>query len=156
MSDLNASQRLSIIRDALAGFAGLPLEKAATAFFAVLGYQGDRIQDEIGHNPDEFLAHSPESFNRERAHTQHWRRCAFLFQLTNEEIPLLAAQQQPLVTATRYVRNDIESFVFLAIELHEENNWSRTALAAITREFNRAFAMPAIILFPYARLKPPP
>ena len=146
MSDLNASQRLSIIRGALADFAGLPLEKAATAFFAALGYQGDRTQDEIGHNPDQFMAHLPESFNRERAHTQHWRRCAFLFQLTNEEIPLLAADQQSLVTATRYVRNDIESFVFLAIELHGEN-WSRTALAAITREFNRVFPMPAIVLF---------
>ena len=146
MSDLNASQRLSIIRDALADFARLPLEEAATAFFAALGYQGDRTQDEIGHAPDEFLACLPDLFDAKRAHIYDWRRCAFLFQLTNEEIPLLANQQRPLVTATRYVRNDIESFVFLAIELHGEN-WSRTALAAITREFNRVFPMPAIVLF---------
>ncbi|MDQ5908191.1 MAG: hypothetical protein QG599_282 [Pseudomonadota bacterium] len=146
MSDLNSSQRLSMIHGALADFAGLPLEDAATAFFAALGYQGDRTQDGIGHNPDEFLAHLPESFNRERAHTGQWRRCAFLFQLTNEEIPLLAVEQRPLVTATRYARDDIESFTFLALELTGES-WSRTALAAITREFNRAFAMPAIMLF---------
>jgi len=146
MSDLNASQRLSMIRGALADFAGLPLENAATAFFAALGYQGDRTQDDIGHNPDEFLAHLPESFHRARAYTRQWRRCAFLFQLTNEEIPLLAAEQRPLVTATRYARDDIESFAFLALELTGEN-WPRTALAAITREFNRAFAMPAILLF---------
>ncbi|MDQ3197394.1 MAG: hypothetical protein M3Q32_13820 [Pseudomonadota bacterium] len=45
----------------------------------------------------------------------------------------------------------IESFVFLAIELRGES-WLRADLAAITRELNRRFPMPAIVLFRHGRL----
>ncbi|MDG4594564.1 MAG: TaqI-like C-terminal specificity domain-containing protein [Candidatus Contendobacter sp.] len=46
--------------------------------------------------------------------------------------------------------DDIQSFVFLAIELQDED-WSRTALAGITRELNRLFPMPVIVLFKHGR-----
>ena len=44
----------------------------------------------------------------------------------------------------------VESFVFLAIDL-KPGSWSRTRLAALTREVNRLFPMPAVLLFRHPR-----
>lgn len=54
--------------------------------------------------------------------------------------------QQSFSIGSGLLGQQIESFVFLAIELKGED-WSRTALATITRELNRQFPMPAIVLF---------
>ncbi len=45
--------------------------------------------------------------------------------------------------------HQIESFVFLALDL-KPGTWSRTRLAQITRELNRLFPMPAVLLFRHA------
>jgi adenine-specific DNA-methyltransferase len=50
-----------------------------------------------------------------------------------------------------YRTSIIESFVFLAIELAYEE-WGRGTLAGITREVNRLFPMPAVILFKHGEL----
>lgn len=69
-----------------------------------------------------------------------------LFQLTNDEIPSLAVGQAPFGASDELAQGQIESFVFLAIDLQGEH-WSRTQLATITRELNKRFPMPAILLF---------
>jgi adenine-specific DNA-methyltransferase len=75
-----------------------------------------------------------------------WKACSLLFQLTNDEIPSLMLGQQTFSIGNGLLGHQIESFVFLAIELNRES-WSRTAMATITRELNRQFPMPAIVLF---------
>jgi hypothetical protein len=67
----------------------------------------------------------------------------FLFQLTNDELPTLAAGQTSLLAPGGDIQPwQVESFVFLTIDL-KPGNWSRTRLAALTREVNRLFPMPA-------------
>lgn len=85
-----------------------------------------------------------------RCKADRWKSCAFL-QLTNDEIPSLAVGKTPLGADSKLARGQIESFVFLTIELKDEQ-WSRTDLAAIARELNKRFPMPGILLFRHCGL----
>lgn len=147
-------QKLALLRAALTNFQKLPLAEAGAGILASLGYKSDKIAD-FGSKPEQFVAAVEEAtrstFNRDKAHVSRWKQCAFLFQLTNDEIPSLAVGQQSFSTDTKLARSLIESFVFLAIELKDEQ-WSRTDLAAIARELNRRFPMPAIVIFKHGEL----
>ena len=142
------------IQVALNAFSGASLPKASTQLLKALGYTSSKTAD-FGSKPEQFISAVEEAthstFNRDKAHVSRWQQCAFLFQLTNDEIPSLAAGQQAFSTDTKLARSLIESFVFLAIELQGEN-WSRTDLAAIARELNRRFPMPAIVIFKHGEL----
>lgn len=74
-----------------------------------------------------------------------WRALDIVFQLTGDELPALARGSVP-ATSGEYRHRDIDSFVFLALDL-QDRTWTRRELVGITRELNRGFAMPAIILF---------
>jgi adenine-specific DNA-methyltransferase len=92
-----------------------------------------------------------KQLNPAHASLADWQSAAFLFQLTNDELPALAAGQASLLTETGGVQAwQVESFVFLAIDL-KPGSWSRTRLAALTREVNRLFPMPAVLLFRHPR-----
>lgn len=147
-------QKLATLRTALTNFQKRPLGEAGAELLALLGYKSDKTAD-FGSKPEQFIAAVDEAthstFNRDKAHVSRWKQCAFLFQLTNDEIPSLAMGQQAFSTDNKLVRSLIESFVFLAIELQGES-WSRTDLAAIARELNRRFPMPAIVIFKHGDL----
>lgn len=151
----NSVERRQVIQSALKALASQPLAQAATKLFQSLGYSSDKTAD-LGQTAEALLANI-EQFRPElgkigdKVKAERWRSCAFLFQLTNDEIPSLAIGQIPLGTDHKIARNQIESFVFLAIELQGES-WSRTDLATITRELNRRFPMPAILLFKHGGL----
>lgn len=146
-----AADRRQAIAQALQTLATQPLEQGATALLAVLGYRSDKTAD-LGHDAEALLSSieqfRPESGAIDRAKVQasRWKSCAFLFQLSNDEIPSLAMGQSPLGADGTLERGQMESFVFLAIDLQGEP-WSRTELATITRELNKRFPMPAILLF---------
>jgi hypothetical protein len=148
------SQKLGALRTALTHFQNLPLKEASEGLLSSLGYKSDKTA-EFGSKPEQFVTAVEEAthstFNRDKAHVSRWKQCAFLFQLTNDEIPSLAMGQHAFSTDTKLARNLIESFVFLAIELQGES-WSRTDLAAIARELNRRFPMPAIVIFKHGEL----
>jgi len=140
----------------LADLARLPLTEAARALLRVLGYSSEKTA-ELGSSAESLLANieqfKPElgKISRDKVKAERWKSCAFLFQLTNDEIPSLAVGQLPQGADTKLERGQIESFVFLAIELQGES-WSRTDLAAIVRELNRRFPMPAIVIFKHGDL----
>ncbi len=147
----NASSLRSSIQKALQAFTEQPLNASATALLAVLGYRSDKTAD-LGSSAEELLE-SIEQFrpdlgriDRNKVQAQRWKSCALLFQLTNDEIPSLAMGQAPIGADDELAKGQIESFVFLGIDLHGEQ-WSRTQLATITRELNKRFPMPAIIVF---------
>jgi hypothetical protein len=152
----NSIERRQTVQAALRGLADQPLAQAATKLLGALGYTSDKKAD-LGQTAEALLANiemfRPElgKIGRDKVKAERWKSCAFLFQLTNDEIPSLAIGQIPLGTDHKFAHNQIESFVFLAIELRGEN-WSRTDLAAITRELNRRFPMPAILLFRHGNL----
>lgn len=139
----------SRIQKALRAFQELPFSQAGRNFFQELGFASNKILD-VGESPNDFLsAIDPEGkFPREITGFSRWQRVAFLFQLSNDEIPTLSQSQQhlPLPTKQTYQRIMSDSFVFLALDLEGED-WTRTQLARITREFNRLFPMPVILLF---------
>lgn len=128
-----------------------PLAEGLMGLLASLGYRSDKTAD-LGTTPTEFTTNiarfgsGTRPLDSNKAALGEWKACSMLFQLTNDEIPSLMLGQQRLSTSSELVGQQIESFVFLGIELNGED-WSRTALATITRELNRQFPMPAIVLF---------
>ncbi len=152
----NASTFRASIQQALQAFADQPLNSSATALLAVLGYRSAKTAD-LGNNAEDMLV-SIERFrpdlsaiDRNKVQAQRWKSGTLLFQLTNDEIPSLVMGQAPIGASCELAQGQMESFVFLAIDLQGEQ-WSRTQLATITRELNKRFPMPAIILFRQAAL----
>ena len=155
MAPTNSTLRLRV-HNALQALVAGDLRAGATALLGTLGYASHKTLE---------LPASPPAFAREvevllggikQLHAVHasladWKSAAFLFQLTNDELPALAAGQLSLLTDTGGVQaHQIESFIFLALDLNP-GTWSRTRLAAITRELNRLFPMPAVLLFRHPR-----
>lgn len=128
-------------------FASQPLEQAGCSLLEALGYRSAKTIALDG-KPETFAREvDPEGkLARDAAHFDKWREVRFLFQLTNDEIPMLGRAQTGLDMAERYGRSIVDSFVFLAIELEGEE-WKRAQLAGITRAVNGLFPMPVIILF---------
>ena len=131
------------------------LADTATQLLATLGYSSPKTLA-LPHDPTAFakeierLTGGTKQLNPVHASLADWRSAAFLFQLTNDELPTLAAGQMNLLAPDAGIQAwQVESFVFLAIDL-QPGTWSRTRLAALTREVNRLFPMPAILLFRHA------
>lgn len=152
----NSNPGRQAIDTALNAFLTRPLVKASLNLLDALGYTSEKTAD-LGSTAAALLANI-EQFNpdlgpidRTKVQTDHWQECAFLFQLTDDEIPSLAKAQATLSGQEAVAKGRIESFVFLAIALRSER-WSRTELANIMRELNRRFPMPAIVLFRHGGL----
>lgn len=137
----------SSIDNAVRAFADAPLQEAGLGLLDALGYRSAKSIALDG-NPDTFareidhenkLAAKPACFDK-------WQEVQFLFQLTNDEIPMLGRGQTNFDLQEKYGRSIVDSFVFLAIALDGED-WKRGALAGITRAVNALFAMPVMILF---------
>lgn len=144
------------LQTALQNLAAGDLRFGATALLGKLGYASHKTL-ELPTQPQTFakevenLLGGSKQLNPAHASLADWQSAAFLFQITNDELPALAAGQMSLLHETGGVQAwQVESFVFLAIDL-KPGSWSRTRLAALTREVNRLFPMPAILLFRYPR-----
>lgn len=137
------------IDGAIRAFASQPLEAAGRRLFEALGYRSGKTIPLDG-NPATFaeaLDHEGK-LESAAAHFGKWREVRFLFQLTNDEIPMLGRDQGSIELGERYGRSIVDSYVFLAIAL-EGDEWKRSALAGITRAVNALFPMPVIVLFRY-------
>lgn len=144
------------LQSALHSFAVGDLHTSATALLGKLGYASHKTLD-LPTEPQAFtrevenLLGDSKQLNFAHASLLEWQSASFLFQLSNDELPTLAAGQLSLLTDAGGVQaHQMESFVFLALDL-KPGTWSRTRLAAITREVNRLFPMPAILLFRHPR-----
>lgn len=152
----NNIERRQAVQGALQTFSQSSLAKASTKLLSTLGYASEKTAD-LGSSAESLLGNieqfKPElgPISRGKVKADRWKSCAFLFQITNDEIPSLAVGQAPLGADHKVARGQIESFVFLAIELKDEQ-WSRTDLATISRELNRRFPMPGILLFRHGSL----
>jgi adenine-specific DNA-methyltransferase len=136
------------IRQAITCFAEGEFNRASFDFWETLGYSSYKSL-ELPTEPNDFWDSLPNAaaLSRKNAHVDQWKSAHFLFQLSNDEIPSLGYGQLSLIAPdVTYQKGMIESFVLLAIELTDQL-WTRTELAKITRELNRAFPMPAIMLF---------
>jgi hypothetical protein len=85
---------------------------------------------------------SQSRFNEDKALVKEWKYVDLLFQLSKEEV----TRQLSLFDTKQVDRTVIETYLFFAIEMAEEH-YTRTDLSHITREVNRLFPMPVMILF---------
>lgn len=134
---------------AISAFASHPLEEAGRRLFETLGYRSGKTipLDGAPATFAETLDHEGK-LEHAAAHFGKWCEVRFLFQLTNDEIPMLGRDQRSIDLGERYGRSIVDSYVFLAIAL-EGDEWKRSALAGITRAVNALFPMPVIVLFHY-------
>jgi hypothetical protein len=142
----NTVERLGRIRDALNSFGSTPLADGVGALLGELGYASPKTLD-TGGDPQALLnavGLDPAKFDGFGG-IKAWRTLDVVFQLTGDELPALSRGSAP-TTADDYRRADIDSFVFLALDL-TDRVWTRRELVGITRELNRGFAMPAIVSF---------
>ena len=136
------------IQRGLSNFADGKLAANATQLLKVLGYESQRTLTRASNSPDTFLEDfdSHRRMNREKALLHEWQTADFLFQLTADEI-----RQYTEETITFHENRGVDdtiyySYLFLAIKL-KGGVYSRTALANITREINKLYAMPAMLIF---------
>lgn len=144
MSDIDLKQSIA---STLARFGNGRLADNARDLFNVLGYNSDKTTKLTSSSPQAFVATFKGSrvLNEKNALLTEWTSAELIFQLTSAEVAHTG--QRSLFEGDRRVDNRIiESYVFLAIGL-KSDTYTRTQLAAITREVNKIFPMPALILF---------
>ncbi|WP_230781696.1 Eco57I restriction-modification methylase domain-containing protein [Sphingomonas sp. Leaf37] len=145
----HARESLERVRGALIDLATAPLTSGVAALLARLGYASPKTLD-TGGDPRALLGAvslEPAKFDGFGG-VEGWRTLSVVFQLTGDELPALSRGSAPM-TADDYRRADIDSFVFLALDL-ADRAWTRRELVGITRELNRGFAMPAVVAFRYS------
>lgn len=136
------------IAEDLHGFAAGDLKTNALRLFTTLGYESDKRADFRPNTSNGFVAflnkNSAPAINEDKAHFADWQSVDFLFQLTDEEI----GRMKGMFDSSKLDVTDvlIESYLFFAIQL-KKAEYRRSDLAEITREVNKAFPMPVLILF---------
>ena len=140
------------IQRVLNNFADGNLAQNATDLLSVLGYESQRTLSRTSNTVEAFLEDFDNHgrMNREKALLHEWQTADFLFQLTADEI-----KQHTQETITFHEDRGVDdtiyySYLFLAIKL-KEDTYSRTALANITREINKLYAMPALLIFQHGQ-----
>jgi adenine-specific DNA-methyltransferase len=145
---MTVEQIKSNIKESLQAFEKGNLTEKSFELFEKLGYVTERRAPL--HKPtfaefnDTYIG--DKKFDEAKAKISDWKYIDLLFQLSKEEV-----QKQANLFDTKQVdRTVIETYLFFAIEL-SQNEYSRTELSVITREVNRLFPMPAMILFKHGK-----
>lgn len=114
----------------------------------MLGYTSQRRFKLSPNTLDTFVAtfDHDNTLNGQYGLPGEWKSIDFLFQLTDDEIRAAGHQQFLLENQGAYNGAVINSFLFFALEL-KGNHYTRTALAGITRELNKLFDKPVLVLF---------
>jgi hypothetical protein len=133
------------IQKAITDFSKEPVHQAAISLFNTLGYNTERknpFPDKSFNFFKESFLGADTLFSEEKACVKDWKSIDLLFQLTANEV-----SSQKSLFDTRQVDNTIiETYLFFSIELIK-TEYTRTQLARITREINKVFAMPVLIVF---------
>jgi len=139
------------IDQAIRSFSSGNSTQNSLALFQILGYDTQR---QAPLDPPSFEGFrdafiTGTSFNESKAKAAEWKYSDLLFQLSKEEIEkqasLFDAREVVTLGDTDMI---IQTYLFFVIELTGDR-YSRTDLAHITREVNRLFPMPAMVLFKY-------
>ena len=137
------------IAETLARMTGLPFERAAEDLLDTLGYRSDRtLQDQSG-RPSDFAAGFPTDnpgTKSEQDFLEHAASARLVFQLSDDEIRASASLQGVLLEIGDFDKGHSRSFFFVAVEL-KGSGYSRTRYVSFTREINKRFLAPTIVLF---------
>jgi hypothetical protein len=148
-TDTDTDTTLAGIQSALAAFQTGPLRQRAIELFGVLGYKSQRqlvlSPNTAAEFKRQFAGTTP--FDDAKALMDQWLSADVLFQLASDDVAH-GVQARLFEDGQRVDNTVIESYVFLAIHLrHGDKPYTRTQLADITRQINRIFPMPALVLF---------
>jgi len=133
-----------MISDQLSLFQTLPLKDAARQLLSKLGYKSDKFLVGAGSKPQDFLTDfaSGHPFDEAKALVPEWKSADLLFQLTDQEL----SRESSLFTDDSVQRGLLKSYIFIAIEL-KGAEYARGKFSAITRQINRLFPMPVMVIF---------
>ena len=125
------------------------LRTQAAALFDALGYRSDKQLDPLK-TPQAFLGYfdTKNKIRKEAALVPQWCYADLVFQISSEE--LTENKAAGLFNQKEWRASLYQSYLFITIGLADQENgrnYSKTQLSAITREVNRLFMMPAIVLF---------
>ncbi|MBL7894518.1 MAG: N-6 DNA methylase [Bacteroidia bacterium] len=142
MEDLGT--KINII-SAINSFSKGSLTENGLKLFQSLGYITERkahlSKPTFKEFKDSYIEASSK-FNETKALVHDWKYVDLLFQLSKEEV----LKQTSLFDTKKVDDTVIESYLFFVVELNKDQ-YSRTDLSLITREVNRLFPMPVMILF---------
>jgi hypothetical protein len=145
---MTAEQIKTSIRDSIHSFSDGNLSERCIDLFEILGYITERRapldKPIFAEFKDVYI--DGKKFDEVKAKTQEWKYVDLLFQLSKEEV----LKQTSLFDTKQVDRTIIETYLFFTIELSNEQ-YSRTELSHITREVNRLFPMPVMILFKHGK-----
>ena len=140
-------EKKDAVETALRRFASGALADNAKNLLKTLGYESQRTMDLEPNTADEFLSSFDfdGEINCERARLDEWESIDLLFQLTDDQVSANGQIDIDFdsrgIDAERY-----QSYLFFALRLRGDQ-YTRTQLSQITREINKPFGMPAMVLF---------
>ncbi|MBP5696887.1 MAG: N-6 DNA methylase [Treponema sp.] len=139
------------IQEAIKAFGSKSLSEAGINLFSTLGYdtslQAPLEKKTFAEFKEIYIETSAnkERFSEERAFCSEWKSIDILFQLTDDSFSqngqLFDSKVNPL---------NPQSYLCFAVEL-AGSEWSKTKIAAITREINKLFAIPILVIFKYGK-----
>lgn len=138
------------ITSAIKQFSSGSLSDNGINLFSKLGYVTDRQShmDSCDYqNFAKIYIHDRCNFNADKALTKDWRFVDIMFQLSKEEV----LKRTSLFDAQKVDNAEIYSYLFICVELAKEH-YNRTELSQITREINKLFPMPVMVLFKYGNV----
>ena len=140
------------LQSSLQAFATRPLVAAARGLLAALGYPTESALDLHPNSAAQFcdVFDADNRLHAQKALLARWRSVDMVCQVTDEEIGAAVAGQAGLFQTAAWQSSNIASYLFFVIDLEAPaagSGYTRTQLAAATREINKLFLMPAMVIF---------
>lgn len=133
------------IANAIKAFSSGNLTANSMNLFQTLNYNTERnahlAKTDFKNFKDSYLTYN-SNFNEAKAFVSEWKYVDLLFQLSKYEI----LKQSSLFDVKKVDNTLIETYLFFVIEL-KGDHYTRGNLSSITREVNKVFPMPVMILF---------
>ena len=146
---MTTSSTHNAIASALKRMSAVDFTDASRELLAALGYRSDRTLDGQTGNVADFIERFPAphpSTTTEKAFAQQATFAALIFQVTSDEIEIIAQGQQLLFDADGFDQGLAQSFLFMAVDL-KGKHYPRSQYISFTREINKRFPAPAVVLF---------
>ena len=138
---------LNSIQTALSAAGEGDFSEGAQALLEAMGYRSQLTVPGQTGNVGDFIAGLPgqnQGTKTEQEFLQEATSAHIIFQVSDEEIG--GSTQGRLFEASAFSYSNARSFIFAAVELKDET-YPRGRYAAFTREINKRFSMPAVVLF---------
>ena len=139
------NQTTNLVPDVLSELPDGDFSKMAEKFLGSLGYRGDDALPSETVTVGDFIADYPApnpDTKSEQEFAENAQAVRIISQISDAEIT--ANAQQALIDA--FDTGNARSFLFLAVEL-KEHTYSRGQYAAFTREINKRWQFPTVVLF---------